>query len=294
MNLPRERMGRPHRGKGIAIVTKEYCQEKYREFKNVHSGVPLRKEFLRFAKMPRGQLGILYGRDAYSKLQKDCGDEANKLNLERTPREKIMRQYGDLAKHLKELPRSSDWVHHGLRPSISGLEKAPHFIKWSDFPLQFMEWVKEGEIVGYGEVLGYISGVGDKSKGKAEKIDTEFRRVVQDVRIWSPARRRNSEGEYKIELRAHLKSIGYPLNEEFGESNVDLLVNKRHVIEAKKEPQLADYDRLFGQLARHLQHHRNVIACIFDIPSGDKFDNFVSLVDRYLNKEGSSGEVIKK
>jgi hypothetical protein len=276
------------------MITKEYCQQKYMEFKNAHTGVPLKKEFLRFAKIPKSQLEFLYGREAYSKLQKECGDKANKLDLERTPREKIMKQYGDLAKGLKELPRSTDWVHHGLRPSISGLEKAPHFIKWSEFPSQFMEWVKEENITGYEEVLGYIPNQADTSKAKSDRVDPEFRRVMRDILAWAPARRRASEEGYKVELRAHLKSLGYSLNEESGESNVDLLINNRHAIETKKDPQLADYDRLFGQLARHLQHHQNVIACIFDVPSSDKFNNFVSLVDRYLNKDESLVEVIKK
>jgi hypothetical protein len=276
------------------MVTKEYCQQKYMEFKKAHSRIPLRKEFERFAGIPRRQFEILYGRDAYSKLQEDCGDEANKLSLERTPRERIMRQYGDLAKELKELPRSSDWAHHNLRPSISGLERDPHFIKWPEFPSKFAEWVKEGNIAGYDQVLGYIQSRANTSKAKSDRVDAEFRRVIQDIRAWAPARRRNSEEGYKVELRAHLKSLGYLLNEESGESNVDLLINNRHAIETKKDPQLADYDRLFGQLARHLQHHQNVIACIFDVPSGDKFNNFVSLVDRYLNKEESLVEVIKK
>jgi hypothetical protein len=84
------------------------------------------------------------------------------------------------------------------------------------------------------------------------------------------------------------------MNEEFGESNIDLLVNKKYAIETKKDPQLSEYDRLFGQLARHLQHQRNVIALIFDAPSEDKFSNFVLLVDKYLNREESFVEVIRK
>jgi len=248
------------------MITKEYCQQKYMEFKEANSRLPLRDEFLRFAKISKRQLNELYGRDAFSKIQKDCGDEANKWGRERTPREKIMRQYGDLAKDLKELPRSSDWVHRKLRPSLSGLKEAPHFIKWLDFPARFMEWVKEESAVGYEEVLGYIQNQADTSKAKLDRVDAEFRRVIQDIRTWAPARRRNSEEGYKVELRAHLKSLGYSLNEESGESNVDLLVNNRHAIETKKDPLLADYDRLFGQLARHLQHHQNVIACIFDVP----------------------------
>ncbi|MCX5721186.1 MAG: hypothetical protein NT179_04030 [Nitrospirae bacterium] len=266
------------------------------EYKDSHQGIPLRDDFLRFAKIPKGQLGILYGRDAYTELQKDCGDQANKWSRERTPREKIMRQYGDLALDLKELPNSSDWIHRRLTPSITGLNKQPHYMKWSDLPSKFQEWVKEDNVTSYDEVLRYIneSSAELKAKTKTERKDAEFERVLRDIRLWSPGRRRNSEGEYKIELRAHLKSLGYRVDEEFGESNVDLLVNGKHSIETKKDPQLSEYDRLFGQLARHLQHQRNVIALIFDAPSQDRFSNFVALVDKYLNKEESFVEVIKK
>lgn len=78
------------------MITKEYCKQKYMEFKGAHRRIPLRKEFVKFAQIPNRRLEVLYSRDAYSKLQQDCGDEANKLSLERTPKEKIMRQYGDL------------------------------------------------------------------------------------------------------------------------------------------------------------------------------------------------------
>lgn len=275
-------------------MSKADCVQKYKEYKERHQGIPRKDDFYRFAKISEKQLVRLYGRDAYTKLQRECGDEANKLNLERTPKETIMRRYGDLALALKELPNSSDWSHHLLRPSISGLGKDPHFIKWSEFPSKFQEWVKEENITGYDKVLGYINESAVGLKTKTERKDAEFERVLRDIRLWSPGRRRNSEGEYKIELRAHLKSLGYRVDEEFGESNVDLLVNGKHSIETKKDPQLSEYDRLFGQLARHLQHQRNVIALIFDAPSEDKFFNFVSLVDKYLNKEEGFVEVIKK
>ncbi len=267
------------------MITKEYCKRKYGEYKESHQGTPKKDDFFKFAKIPERQLVSLYGREAYTKLQEECGDEANKLNLERTPKETMMRQYGDLALELEKLPNSSDWIHSGLRPSISGLEKRPHFIKWSEFPSKFEEWVKAERVTRYDKVLAYINQSALRSKDKTEKKDGEFEKVLRDIRLWSPGRRRNSEGEYKIELRAHLKSLGYRMDEEFGESNVDLLVNKKHAIETKKDPQLSEYDRLFGQLARHLQHQRNVIALIFDAPSQNKFSNFVLWVDKYLNKE---------
>lgn len=195
---------------------------------------------------------------------------------------------------LGKLPSSSHWIHHGLKPSISGLEKPPHFIKWSEFPLKFKTWAEQEGMDRYKKVLEYINCLTDQSKSKMDKNDREFQKIIDDIRMWSPARRRNSEGEYKIELRKHLEKVGYELNEEFGESNFDLLVNKKYAVEIKKDPQQSDYDRLFGQLARHLQHQINVIALIMDAPSEDKLSNFRLLVDVYLNKDNKSVEVIKK
>ncbi len=276
------------------MTTKDDCIRKYAEYKDTNGTIPKKKDFFKFAGIHERQLTALFGREAYSKLQQECGDEANKLDFERTPRETIMRQYGDLALELEELPNSSDWIHRQLRPQISGLAKTPHFITWSDLPQIFADWVESERTTGYEKVIDYINKSATKSNVNLEKTDPEFDRIVDAIRLWSPARRRNSEGEYKIELRSHLESLGYVVNEEFGESNFDLLIGKRYAIETKKDPKLGDYDRLFGQLARHLQHQRHVVALIFDAPGEDNFSNFSSLVDSYLNKENKIVEIIKK
>lgn len=277
------------------MTSKDDCVQKYAEYKATHGGeIPKKKDFFKFSGIHERQLTSLFGRDAYSKLQRECGDDANKLDLERTPRDQIMRQYGDLALELGMPPNSSDWIHRGLRPTKEGLAKKPHFITWSEFPEKFSEWIESERISGYDKVLDYIAKSVARSTVRREVKDREFDRIVSDIRLWSPARRRNSEGEYKIELRSHLKSLGYVVNEEFGESNFDLLISKNYVIEIKKDPKLGEYDRLFGQLARHLQHQLRVIALIFDAPGEDNFNNFSSLVDSYLNKERKTVEIIKK
>jgi hypothetical protein len=277
---------------------REYCIQKYVEFKEIHDGrIPHAKEYRKFARIGDRRLIELFGENAHSNLQIVCGDNPTKLNLVRVPLDRIMRQYGDLAMEAVEagrLPSSSTWIHRKLKPSISGLEKAPHFIKWSEFPLKFKLWA-EGESTGrYEKVLEFIDRTTCPSKLDADTKDREWRRIVDDVRMWSPARRRNSEGEYKIELRKHLEMMGYRLNEEYGESNFDLLVDRRYAVEIKKDPQQSDYDRLFGQLARHLQHQKKVIALIMDAPSEDRIENFRVLVDVYLNRGDKFVEVIKK
>lgn len=90
------------------MTSKDDCIRKYAEYKATHEAIPKKKDFFMFAGIHERQLTALFGRDAYSKLQRECGDEANKLDLERTPRETIMQQYGDLALELGMLPNSSD------------------------------------------------------------------------------------------------------------------------------------------------------------------------------------------
>jgi hypothetical protein len=284
-------------------TSKEDCIAKYSEYKRKHDGeVPKFRAFCKFAAIPAKHLVALYGRDAFAKLQEECGDTPNKLQLKRTPRDRIMRQYGDLALEMiarastsekGALPNSSDWEHRRLKPTTSGLQKS-HGISWTEFPQIFQSWVSAENISGYDRVIELITRSGGAATTHREKRDQTFELLVSAIRQWSPARRRNSEGEYKVELRGHLKALGHNVNEEYGESNFDLLVEKRYAIEIKKDPSLAEYDRLFGQLARHLQHQYRVIAVIFDVPREDTYSTFVALVDAYLNKDRNTVEVIKK
>ncbi len=278
----------------MGTVSKESCIQKYEEFKNKNARIPKHLEFMEFARLGGNDLIKIFGENAYSKLQVECGDIANKLSMERTPREKIMRQYGDLVLEMGKLPSIATWIHRDLKPSRSGLEGAPHFIKWSEFPTKFAEWVAETEVKGYERVLELIGEINQDKKLKTEKVNIEFEGLIKVIGSWSPARGRNSEEAYKIELRGHLESQGFSLNEEYGQSKSDLLVNTKYAIETKKAPDIGEYDRMFGQIARHLQHHRNVIALIMDAPSADNFENFASLVDAYLNRGDNVVSVMKK
>ena len=203
-----------------------------------------------------------------------------------------MAQYGDLTLELQALPAGADWTQKGCRPSVSGLGKKPHPIDWSEMSQKFRQWALANAPAKYKGILDLIPD--RQSALKHSRQSAKLSTLLADIRAWSPARLRNTEGEYKIELRKKLEELRYAINEEFGESNSDLVVEKAFVIETKKDPQLSDYDRLFGQAARHLQHFPVVIAVIFDVPSEDKFDNFKILVDVHLNKGKHTVEVVKK
>ncbi len=126
------------------------------------------------------------------------------------------------------------------------------------------------------------------------KRDSKLEKLLADIRAWSPRLRRNQEETYKSELRERLNSLKYHLGEEKNTSRVDLVVDKVFAIETKKEPQLSDYDRAFGQIARHLEDYAFVIMVIFDVPSEDKLNDFTQLVDKYFNEDETNVFVLKK
>jgi hypothetical protein len=274
------------------MTTKEFAKERYVAQKAKIGRKPTADEYYEFSDIPEGRLVTLFGPSPYTKLQAECGDVPNKLEMARTPLDDIMRQYGDLALELQHLPTEPEWRHKGCRPARAGLRKPPHNLLWSQMPARFRQWAEAGRTDQYERVLALIPKTSVVPSSKT--APTELVNLLKAIRQWSPARRRNTEGEYKIELRKHLESRNYKLNEEYGESTTDLVVNRQFAIETKKEPQQSDYDRLFGQIARHLQHHPVVIAVIFDVPNEDKLDNFKELIDTHLNVDKFTVEVVKK
>ena len=277
------------------MLTKDACVHKYEECKRSKNGaIPKYRDFLKYAGFDKRVLNSLFGASAYSKLQGEAGDVPNRLQIERTPYAEIMQSYGDLVIEVGAVPPAAEWAVRGLRPTEAGLRKNPHNLKWSDLPTKFVEWVTANKVPGFEKAREIIVKSGRAAANGSKDKDTDFSGLTNTVRLWTPARRRNNEGEYKIELRSHLASMGYKLNEEHGESQVDLLVDKEYAIELKKDPDLAEYDRLFGQLARHLQHSRKVIVLILEATRKDKYDNFTLLVDKYLNVGHNMVDVIKR
>jgi hypothetical protein len=275
--------------------TKETCVQKYKELKDCNNGVvPEYREFLRHFGIPKGQFSRLFGTDAYSKLQTEAGDKPNKLRLERTTLATIMEQYGKLAMEVNDLPRGADWEHRGLTPSVDGLSKPPHRLKWSQMPERFVEWVESVKVSGFDKAVEIIQTSDRRKASVREQDDPRFLRLIREIIQWTPARRRNSEETYKVELRGYLERLKYVVKEELGQSNFDLFVPDVSAIEIKKSPDLGDYDRLFGQIARHLQNHGRVIVVIHGAISGDAYNNFAKLVDQYFNAGETSVEIIKK
>lgn len=123
-----------------------------------------------------------------------------------------------------------------------------------------------------------------------------FDQVCDELLKWSPAIRRSSEEAYKSELSNYLKQSGSvqikreTIREEKGDSKCDIAIGQNIGIEIKKSPSLSEYDRCFGQIARHLKSYQKVAVIVFDVPRQEQFEDFCQMADEYYS---SSVRIIK-
>lgn len=250
--------------------------------------VPLKSEFLKFCNIHGRKLDKIFGRDAYSKLQQECGDDPNKLKLERTSTTDILNQYGQLVRKLQTTPVAAEWEQANCSPSPSGLVKV-HNLKWKDMPAFFIqqyngrpEWHDVITILNKSEQPSIVN-----------KQNKTFNQIFERIQSWTPDRKRIIEEGYKIELRNYLEKY-FDLEEETGESNPDILVNKKYPIEVKKDPTQSEYDRLLGQMIRHNKIFGSAIAVVTSISSEDRFKKFQKLFIEVHTKLGMTAELINK
>jgi hypothetical protein len=226
--------------------------------------------------------------NAYSKLQEECGDNPNRLLLKKTPINQILDQYGELVRIKNSLPVIADWTQARFKPSAEGISKV-HNIKWSEIPGIFIKvYENNQEWKDVYELLMKLQGTTNNNR-----INKTFKEIVDKIINWTPDRKRIIEEGYKIELRKYLEKY-FNLEEEVGESNPDLLLNKKYPIEVKKDPTQSEYDRLLGQMIRHNKIHGSAIAVVTSISSEDRFKRFQVLFTEVHNKLGLTAELIKK
>jgi len=269
-------------------IKTEYIN-KYLELKKINGDKkPLKKHFLEFSKISGLHLTKAFGKDAYSKLQQACGDGPNKLNLERTSITQILNQYGQLVKKHQRVPSSSDWVEADFYPRLDGLRKV-HNLNWAKLQSKFIE--DYGNRVEWKDEISILKAASKPTQ--STKIDKAFNDVVEKLENWKPNRKRIIEEGYKIELRNYLEKF-FNLEEEAGESNPDILINKKIPIEVKKDPAQSEYDRLLGQMIRHNKIYGSAIAVVTSISSEDRFRKFQKLFIEVHDKLGMTAELINK
>ncbi|GHU69477.1 hypothetical protein FACS189413_08460 [Bacteroidia bacterium] len=204
------------------MSNKDFFIKQYQRLKELSEGKkPLYKDFLKYCGVHKRKLEAEFGQDAYSKLQLECGDTPNKLIMKRTSLEQILDQYGELVRNKGACPVTSDWMHAKLKPSTVGIGKV-HGIRWKEMPNIFINSNKDNPL--WKDVINILEK--DANKNNSDKSNRIFNEIVEKIEDWKPNRKRIIEEGYKIELRNYLEKY-FSLEEEAGESNVDLLINKK-------------------------------------------------------------------
>jgi hypothetical protein len=209
--------------------------------------------------------------------------------MERTPIESILNQYGELVRLKDAIPVSANWLEANYSPQPDGLRKV-HNLKWVDMPDFFIK--HNGDKTEWTDVLAILNE--NKIPQKPDKkLNKTFNEIVEKINAWTPDRKRAIEEGYKIELRNYLEKH-FTLEEEVGESNPDLLINKKHPIEVKRDPSQSEYDRLLGQMIRHNKIFGSAIAVATNISSEDRFKKFQKLFIEIHTKLGMTADLIIK
>lgn len=274
-------------------MDKDIYIKEYLRLKETLGRKPKVREFYSVDNVTKGKFTKAFGNNPFSKLQAECGDTPNKLTLERTPTDVIYEQFGKITRQLGKLPTQTDWSYYDGKPTVSGIERPPHNIKWSELPKIFYEFAKDKS--DWADVIVILRNkILDKDKSQNKRINKDFEKSIAKISEWKPQRKRFNEEGYKIELRAFLQENKLFVEEEKGDSNIDLLVNRAVAIELKKDPTTSEYDRLFGQIARHLMIHKYLVVLICDISNEDRYKQFLNTVDFVYSKLDFNLKIIGK
>lgn len=270
-------------------MTEEFYIEKYKELKMELGRIPKVREFYKVEGVTKRGLNKCFGNSSYTELQELSGDKPNRLELKVTPKEIIFDQFGEMVEKLGKLPTQADWEYFNGKPTVTGIERGPHKIKWRDLPNLFVKYAeKESKWKQAIEIVGKA-----KPKSSPNK-NSEFQSCIDSIKLWIPQRKRFNEEGYKIELRNHLTKEKYKVEEEIGDSNIDLLVNSKIAIEIKKAPNTSEYDRLTGQIVRHLMKFDFLIVVIANNSNNDRFQNFLNMIEFIANGKNWNLEIISK
>ena len=271
-------------------TNREFFIAKYKELKSLNNGLkPLRNDFLIFCEIGGKKLEKLFGKDPYSKLQREAGDDPNKLELERASVSEILEKFGALVRKHQRKIVAADWMEANYSPTPDGI-RVVHKIQWSELPQTFAEQFKGSSE--WDDVLQILK-VSQKTEARNSKRTKAFDDIVQKIEAWTPDRKRVIEEGYKIGIRHHLETF-FEVEEEVGDTNPDLLINKKYPIEIKRDPTQSEYDRLLGQMVRHNKSFGSAIAIITNVSSQDRFKKFHKLFIEVHEKLGITAELILK
>jgi hypothetical protein len=163
--------------------TKESIIAEYIKLKD-HLGMqPSSRKFQKETGIQLTLLHKFFGRNSWSKLVKECGDNPNSFSTARIELDEILIQWGTLAKKTGQLPVVADWTFNNCHPSLNNI-KSTHGLKWSDLPYAFLETFFNKD--GWQEVISLIPKrpsnlINDNNALSADELNYENVKFIPPV-----------------------------------------------------------------------------------------------------------------
>jgi len=111
-------------------------------------------------------------------------------------------------------------------------------------------------------------------KQAPKKVRLQIPQVVKLIQEWIPKQRFRSEEAFEAALAEYLVGQGVSAPEQQGISLVDILAAQGIGIEVKLTPDRSEYDRLSGQIIRHLEGFGIAIVLIIRPDKRDLLDEY--------------------
>lgn len=123
-------------------LNKEDLKKIYLDLKTQLGKNPTSRDFRKQHKNSDMDLYNVFGKNGFTKLKIYCGDEPNRFGRDKFDLDTILTNWGKLARSKGSLPNQYDWKLKGLKPTISGINQAPHNLKRTELPRVFYDKFK--------------------------------------------------------------------------------------------------------------------------------------------------------
>lgn len=269
----------------------------YRSLKAEVGTISLKSFLEKYGDKQKPRLSKAFGGGYWGKLVESCGDTARTFSSEAVSLEAILDDYGKLTRKLGKPAVSADWDYEQLKPTRGGMFDGPHKVRFGQLSQLFVE--QRGGHPEWEDVCALLRSKSTPKKTSnvlplpVARANGKFNGVLHSIRGWTPSERFRTEEGYQENLRSHLERAGFKVRTQKGDSFIDLLVDDEVAVEVKKAPNMAEYDRLFGQIARHCDQYGQVIAVVCDVATADGFNDFNARLDKWL-RSGAVIEVVQK
>lgn len=122
--------------------TREEIVGEYKRLRNGINRPPDARTFYRETPISRRTAEAAFGSMAFSKIQREAGDEPRQFVTPGRSHDEFFSIYGRAVRELMVIPTEAEWNHRRIKPTPSGYAKKLG-LRWSELPRAFLDWASD-------------------------------------------------------------------------------------------------------------------------------------------------------